>query len=111
MPMISVPLLFAAVTAQSPSGRACPPRPAATGRPHSAAAGPPRPADAGAARGLPPAFPGAVDLYSLRARRRLAALLRLRLLEMRKADLERVTRALERRLEGIEGPTPPTEGS
>jgi hypothetical protein len=30
---------------------------------------------------------------------------------MRKADLERVTRALERRLEGIEGPAPPTEGS
>ena len=39
-----------------------------------------------------------LDLYSIRARRRLASLLRLKLLEMRKAGLERVTRAIEREL-------------
>jgi hypothetical protein len=38
------------------------------------------------------------DLYSLRARRRFASYLRLRLLELREAGLERAARAIERRL-------------
>lgn len=38
------------------------------------------------------------DLYSLRARRRFAAYLRLRLLEMREAGLERAAEAVERRV-------------
>jgi hypothetical protein len=38
------------------------------------------------------------DLYSLRARRRLASYLRLRLLEMRKAGLERAAGVIEHRL-------------
>jgi hypothetical protein len=38
------------------------------------------------------------DLYSQRARRRFAAYLRLRLLELREAGLERAARAVERRL-------------
>jgi hypothetical protein len=40
----------------------------------------------------------APDLYSLRARRRFASYLRLRLLELREAGLERAARAVERRL-------------
>jgi len=40
----------------------------------------------------------AEELYSLRARRRFAAYLRLRLLEMREAGLERAAEAVERRL-------------
>ena len=102
MPLFSSSLLFAAVALQSPSAAGCPGgrslRPALRVR-H---AGP-----------LPAAlqeFPGNIDLYSLRARRRLASLLRLRLLELRKADLERVSRALEVRLEGPGGPAPPTLG-
>jgi hypothetical protein len=38
------------------------------------------------------------ELYSLRARRRFAAYLRMRLLEMREAGLERAADAVERRL-------------
>ncbi len=38
------------------------------------------------------------DLYSLRARRRFASYLRLRLLELREANLERAAAAIERRL-------------
>lgn len=38
------------------------------------------------------------DLYSLRARRRFASYLRLRLLEMREANLERAAAVIERRL-------------
>jgi len=38
------------------------------------------------------------ELYSLRARRRFAAYLRLRLLEMREAGLERAAEAVERRI-------------
>lgn len=38
------------------------------------------------------------ELYSLRARRRFAAYLRMRLLEMREAGLERAAEAVERRL-------------
>jgi hypothetical protein len=38
------------------------------------------------------------DLYSLRARRRFASYLRLRLLELRKAGLDRAADAVERRL-------------
>jgi hypothetical protein len=38
------------------------------------------------------------DLYSLRARRRFASYLRLRLLEMREAGLERAAEAVERRI-------------
>jgi hypothetical protein len=38
------------------------------------------------------------DLYSLRARRRFASYLRLRLLEMREAGLERAADAVERRI-------------
>jgi hypothetical protein len=38
------------------------------------------------------------DLFSLRARRRFAAYLRIRLLEMREAGLERAAQAVERRL-------------
>ena len=40
----------------------------------------------------------AADLYSARARRRFAAYLRLRLLELREARLERAAQAVERRL-------------
>jgi hypothetical protein len=40
----------------------------------------------------------AADLYSLRARRRFASYLRLRLLELREAGLERAAQAVERRL-------------
>jgi len=40
----------------------------------------------------------AADLYSARARRRLAGYLRLRLLELRKLGLERAADAVERRL-------------
>jgi hypothetical protein len=55
---------------------------------------PPRPA---AVRHEHPALrPG--DLYSLRARRRFASYLRLRLLELREAGLERAAQAVERRL-------------
>jgi len=38
------------------------------------------------------------ELYSLRARRRFASYLRLRLLEMRKSNLERAAAVIERRL-------------
>jgi hypothetical protein len=38
------------------------------------------------------------ELFSLRARRRFAAYLRIRLLEMREAGLERAAEAVERRL-------------
>lgn len=38
------------------------------------------------------------DLYSLRARRRFASYLRLRLLELREANLERAAAVVERRL-------------
>ncbi len=44
-------------------------------------------------RAAPPA-----DLYSARARRRFASYLRLRLLELREAGLERAAQAVERRL-------------
>ncbi|MBC5810605.1 MAG: hypothetical protein GIW95_07115 [Candidatus Eremiobacteraeota bacterium] len=40
----------------------------------------------------------APDLYSARARRRAATLFRLRLLELRKAGLERAADVVERRL-------------
>jgi hypothetical protein len=102
MPLFSSLVLFAAVALQSPSAQAC------IGRPHRH--------DALRTRVEPhrstvlDALPGSVDLYSLRARRRLASLLRLRLLELRKADLERVSRSLEERLEGPGGPAPPTMG-
>jgi len=43
-------------------------------------------------------LPAASDLYSLRARRRIASYLRLRLLEMRKAGLDRAVEVIERRL-------------
>jgi hypothetical protein len=42
--------------------------------------------------------PTVADLYSLRARRRMAAYLRLRLLEWREAGLERAAAVVERRL-------------
>jgi hypothetical protein len=45
-----------------------------------------------------PAPPRPETLYSIRARRRAQALLRLRLLEMREAGLERVRAVIERRL-------------
>jgi hypothetical protein len=65
----------------------CPPPP-----PHGPA--PVRPA-----RSARPAAPSGADgLYSLRARRRFAAYLRLRLLEMREAGLERAATAIERHL-------------
>ena len=38
------------------------------------------------------------DLYSLRARRRFASYLRLRILELREANLERAAAVIERRL-------------
>jgi hypothetical protein len=61
----------------------------------------PRPAHSAApnrqrARGLPPVAAG--DLYSARVRRRLASYMRLRLLELRKAGLERAAGVIERRL-------------
>jgi hypothetical protein len=46
------------------------------------------------------------DLYSARARRRLASLLRLRLLELRKQGLERVTEAIEREFGGAAAVSP-----
>jgi len=59
----------------------------------------------GAVRGATQAWPSrgepreeSQDLYSLRARRRFAAYLRMRLLEMREAGLERAADAVERRL-------------
>ncbi len=42
--------------------------------------------------------PDSSDLYSLRARRRFASYLRLRLLELREANLERAAAVIERRL-------------
>jgi hypothetical protein len=105
MPVLSALLLFAAVTLQSPSTVRC----ERGGR----TAGPARAVRRRLERpraGAPEGYPASVDLYSLRARRRLAGLLRLRLLELRKADLERVSRALELRLEGPGGPAPPTLG-
>ena len=42
--------------------------------------------------------PASSDLYSLRARRRFANYLRLRLLELREANLERAAAVIERRL-------------
>jgi hypothetical protein len=65
-------------------------------------AGPPSPAPPRAAIARQElrriAGPPASDLYSLRARRRIAVYLRLRLLEMREAGLERAAAAVERRL-------------
>jgi hypothetical protein len=43
-------------------------------------------------------LPHADDLYSLRARRRFAAYLRMRLLELREAGLERAATVIEKRL-------------
>jgi hypothetical protein len=40
---------------------------------------------------------GADEIYSLRARRRAAAYLRMRLLELRKARLDRAAEVIERR--------------
>ena len=40
------------------------------------------------------------DLYSARAKRRMASYLRLRLLEMREAGLDRAVQVIERRLPG-----------
>ena len=54
-------------------------------------------APASASKGAAPVRPY-LDLYSLRARRRAAIILQLELLELRKARLERVRRAIERRL-------------
>ena len=81
---------FAVAALQSPSPARAP---APWGRVHATA---PR----HRARGSPPAVASepAADLYSARARRRLASLLRLKLLEMRKAGLERVTHAIEREM-------------
>jgi hypothetical protein len=42
--------------------------------------------------------PDSSDLYSLRARRRFASYLRLRLLELREANLERAAAVIEHRL-------------
>jgi hypothetical protein len=49
------------------------------------------------------------ELYSLRERRRIAAYLRMRLLELREAGLERAAEAIERRLPAdvLLGPAPP----
>jgi hypothetical protein len=66
------------------------PRPAASAAPHPRAAAhlvPQRSHD-----------PSPEDLYSLRARRRFAAYLRLRLLEWREEGLERAAAVVERRL-------------
>jgi hypothetical protein len=46
----------------------------------------------------PTARPSVDELYSLRARRRMAAYLRLRLLEWREEGLERAAAVVERRL-------------
>ncbi len=59
-------------------------------RPREPAPAPPPPARA---RAL-----GADDVFSLRARRRAAAYLRMRLLELRKARLDRAAEVIERRL-------------
>ncbi len=82
---------FAAVALQSPSPAIRRGSPPAHGR---AARLPAVRASHSRSAGLLPS----PDLYSMRARRRLAGLLRLKLLEMRKAGLERVTRAIEREL-------------
>ncbi len=60
----------------------------------------PRPKRAAVARrqAAPEPSERSEDLYSLRARRRFAAYLRMRLLELREAGLERAADAIERRL-------------
>ena len=62
-----------------------------SGAPH--AGGSPAPVPGPHARPLP-----AAELYSLRARRRFASYLRMRLLELRSEHLERAADAIERRL-------------
>lgn len=59
-------------------------------------AGPP--AAPAASRAAPAAVPSVANLYSARARRRIASYLRLRLLEMRAEGLKRAAAAVERRL-------------
>ena len=54
-------------------------------------------APASASKGAAAARPS-LDLYSMRARRRAAIILQLELLELRKARLDRVRRAIEQRL-------------
>jgi hypothetical protein len=70
----------------------------------------PRPAPSHAPRRAagPRAPEHSEDLYSLRARRRFASYLRLRLLELREAGLERAADAVERRLppSALLGPPP-----
>jgi hypothetical protein len=64
--------------------------------PVAAASGPPqspKPRPSAAARAF-----RSDELYSLRERRRIAAYLRMRLLELREAGLERAAEAIERRL-------------
>jgi hypothetical protein len=65
------------------------PRPAASAAPHTAS---PRPLRQRSHA------PSPEDLYSLRARRRFAAYLRLRLLEWREEGLERAAEVVEHRL-------------
>ena len=50
------------------------------------------------ARAAPAGVPYVANLYSARARRRMASYLRLRLLEMRAEGLKRAAAAVERRL-------------
>jgi hypothetical protein len=100
MPLFSGLVLFAAVTLESPSAARCRTLRHPSGSVRKEVERACRPAFQG--------VPDGIDLYSLRARRRLASLLRLRLLELRKADLERVSRSLEQHLEGLDGPAPPT---
>jgi len=88
--MLSSALVFAVLALQSPSPGHRGPRP-------------PRARSVSTQRA-----PAGLDLYSARARRRLANLLRLQLLELRKAGLERVSRALLRRLGGAGDLDPPT---
>jgi hypothetical protein len=87
--LVSAFVVSAALTLSTAS-----PRPAATRRASPAAAVTLR---RGAER--PPATPlGAPELYSLRARRRFASYLRMRLLELRAEGLERAADVIQRRL-------------
>ncbi len=90
-------VLFNCTTPATPAGAASVParRPAPSPTPS------PRPA---------PAFrPAAAALYSRRSRRLVQSYLRLKLLEMREADLERARKVVERKLgiKALLGETPP----
>jgi hypothetical protein len=68
-----------------------------------------RPAPSPAPTAAPAFRPAAAALYSRRSRRLVQSYLRLKLLEMREADLERARKVVERKLgiKSLLGETPP----